>query len=76
MFWKANPSAIALHGIKTGHTVEFENAQAVITNVSNLYERLVAEQPKVKATEKKNWNRKDASVLSQAWLPIIPRLLT
>ncbi len=44
-------SAIALHAIKTGHTVAFENAQPVITN-----ERLVAEQPTIKATEKKNCN--------------------
>ncbi len=37
-------SAIALHAIKAGHIVAFENAQQVITNVRNPYERLVAEQ--------------------------------
>ncbi len=53
-------SAIALHAIKTGHTVAFESTQPVITNVRNPYERLVAEQLTVKATEKKHCNRKDA----------------
>ncbi len=34
---------VALHAIKTGHTVAFESAQPVITNVRNPFERLVAE---------------------------------
>ncbi len=54
-------SAIALNAIKTGHTVAFDSAQPVITNVRNPFERLVAEQLTIKATEKKNCNRKDAS---------------
>ncbi len=69
-------SAIALHAIKTGHIVAFENAQPVITNVRNPFERLVAEQLTIKTTEKKNCNRKDASTLSPAWIPLLPRLLT
>ncbi len=81
MFRKANPnleekSAIALHAIKTGHTVAFESAQPVITNVRNSFEHPVAEQLTIKATEKKNYNRKDASTLSPAWIPLLPRLLT
>ncbi len=64
-------SAIALHAIKTGHTVAFENAQPVITNG-----RLVAEQLTIKTTEKMNCNRKDASTLSPAWFPLIPSLLS
>ncbi len=59
-------SDIVLHAIKTGHTVAFENAQPVITNLRSPYERFVAEQLTIKATEKKNCNRKDASTLSQA----------
>ncbi len=61
---------------KTGHTVAFENAQPVITNVRNPFERLVAEQLTTKATEKKNRNRKEASTLSPAWIPLLPRLRT
>ncbi len=69
-------SAIALHATKTGHTVAFESAQPVITNVRDPYERLLAEQLTIKATEKKNYNRKGASTLSPAWIPLLPRLLT
>ncbi len=69
-------SAIALHAIKTGHTVAFYSAQPVITNVRKPFERLVAEQLTIKANEKKNCNRKDASTLSPAWIPLRPRLLT
>ncbi len=68
--------AIALHAIKTGHIVAFERAQPVKTNVRNSFERLVAEQPTIKATEKKNCNRKGASTLSPTWIPLLPRLLT
>ncbi len=64
-------SAIVLHAIKFGHTVAFENAQPVITNVRNLYDRIVAVQLTIKATEKKNCNRKDASPLSKTWIPLI-----
>ncbi len=53
-------SAIALHAITTGHTVAFESAQSVITNVRNPLERLAAKQLTIKATEKKNCYRKDA----------------
>ncbi len=67
---------IALQAIKIGHTVAFESAQPVITNVRNPFERLVAAKLTIKATEKKNCNRKDASTLSLAWIPLLPRLLT
>ncbi len=67
-------SAIVLHAIKFGHTFSFDNAQPVITNVRNLYNRVVVEQLTIKATEKKNCNKKDASPLSKAWIPLIPRL--
>ncbi len=50
--------AIVFHAIKTGHTVALESAQPVITNVRNPFERLVADQLTIKATEKKNCNRK------------------
>ncbi len=69
-------SAIALHAIKTGHRVAFESALPVITNVRNPFERIVAEQLTIKTTEKKNCNRKDASTLIPAWIPLVPRLLT
>ncbi len=45
-------SAVAFHAIKTGHTVTFESAQPVITNVRNPFERLVAQQLTIRATEK------------------------
>ncbi len=65
--YEQNPeeiSAIAFHAIKNGHTVAFESTQSVITNVRNPFERLVAKQLIIKATEKKNCNRKDTSTLS------------
>ncbi len=48
----------------------------VNSNVRNPFERLVAEQLTIKATEKKNCNRKDASTLSPTWIPLLPSLLT
>ncbi len=59
------------HAIKFGHTVAFESAQPVITNVRNLFEGLVAEQLTIKATEKKNCKRKDASSLDPSTPPFI-----
>ncbi len=56
-------------------TVAFENVQPMITNVRNTFERLVAEQLTIKATGKENYNRKDAPTLSQAWIPLLSRLL-
>ncbi len=53
--------------ITHGGQVKRPREKVVITNVRNPYERLVAEQLSIKATVKKNCNRKDASTLSQAW---------
>ncbi len=48
----------------------------LITNVRNPFYRLVGEQLTIKATEKKNYNRKDASTPRSVWIPLLPRLLT
>ncbi len=47
----------------------FDSALRLI-DFRNSYERLVADQLMIKATEKKNCNVKDTSTLSQAWLPL------
>ncbi len=64
--------------LSTGRLEYFiETFRALCVNiVRNPLERLVTEQLTIKATEKKNCYRKDASTLSPAWIPLLPHLLT